>query len=75
MVRRSKIMYCEEEPTASENDCLLFSQESWDVGEERMKLHNSGYKYLSSGCRNILISFQTGGQWVDVKVREFSLFK
>lgn len=61
MVRKYKIMYCEEEPTASERDCRLFSQESWDVGEERMKLHNSGYKYLSFGCRNILISFQTGG--------------
>lgn len=70
MVRRYKIMYCEEEPTASENDCLLFSQESWDVGEERMKLHNNPYKYLSSGCRNILMSFQAGGQWVDVKVKE-----
>lgn len=33
MVRRYKVMYCEEEPTASENDCLLFSQESWDMGE------------------------------------------
>lgn len=41
------------------------------MGEgENEVTHNNGYKYLSSGCRNILISFQTGGQWVDVKVRE-----
>ena len=62
MVRRSKIVYCEEKLKESGRDCLMFRQESWDMGEERRKLHDSGCKYLSSAHSNILITIQTGGQ-------------
>lgn len=47
----------------------MFSQESWDMGEERRKLHDSGCRYLSSAHSNILINIQTGGRYVEVRVR------
>lgn len=49
---------------------MMFSQKPWDMDDEGRKLHDSDCKYLSSGHSNVVMSIQTGGQWVEAGLRE-----